>query len=88
MYDTIITQAPPLSNFKIFPSANCSSFETCPTSIDARKIARMIRADGLYRLNLTHRGAHGSTGSLDDFASPGYFSTTLVRVCGLVVFID
>ncbi|KAF8267730.1 glycoside hydrolase family 92 protein [Lactarius quietus] len=53
--------AVPLSNFKIFPSANCSSFETCPTSIDARKIPRMIRADG----------------SPDDFASPGYFSTTL-----------
>ncbi|KAN0133100.1 Glycosyl hydrolase family 92 domain containing protein [Lactarius tabidus] len=53
--------APPLSNFKIFPSANCSSFDTCPTSIDARKVPRMIRADG----------------SLDDFASPGYFSTTL-----------
>jgi hypothetical protein len=46
----------------------------------------MIRADGLYRLNLAHRGAHGSTGSLDDFASPGYFSTTLVRESVLLVF--
>ena len=39
-------QAVPLSNFKIFPSANCSSFETCPTSIGDRKIPRMTRADG------------------------------------------
>ncbi|KAI9449063.1 glycoside hydrolase family 92 protein [Lactarius psammicola] len=51
----------PLSNFKIFPSANCSSFETCPTSINDRKISRTLRADG----------------STEDFASPGYFFTRL-----------
>ncbi|KAH9033368.1 glycoside hydrolase family 92 protein [Lactarius pseudohatsudake] len=53
--------AVPLSNFKIFPSANCSSFETCPTSINDRKISRTLRTDG----------------SPEDFASPGYFSTSL-----------
>ncbi|KAN0133092.1 Glycosyl hydrolase family 92 domain containing protein, partial [Lactarius tabidus] len=65
MHDDGTGGAVPLSHFKIFPSANCSSFETCPTSIDARKIARMLQT-------LT-----GSTGSPDDFATPGYFTTTL-----------
>ncbi|KAI0260072.1 glycosyl hydrolase family 92-domain-containing protein [Gloeopeniophorella convolvens] len=51
----------PLSNFKVFPSGNCSSFTSCPTSIDARKIPRQLRVDG----------------SPDDSASPGYFSTNL-----------
>ena len=82
----LFMQAVPLSNFKIFPSANCSSFETCPTSIDARKVPRMIRADGSYHLNLTHRSAHGSIGSLVDIASPGYFSTILVSVCTRSLF--
>ncbi|KAI0296922.1 glycoside hydrolase family 92 protein [Multifurca ochricompacta] len=53
--------SPPLSNFKVFPSANCSSFDSCPTTINARKIARTLLVNGLP----------------DDFASPGYFSTNL-----------
>ncbi|KAI0251580.1 glycoside hydrolase family 92 protein [Lactifluus subvellereus] len=52
---------PPLSNFKVFPSSNCSSFDSCPTSLDHRKIPRMLLVDG----------------SPDDFASPGYFSANL-----------
>ncbi|KAI0260073.1 glycoside hydrolase family 92 protein [Gloeopeniophorella convolvens] len=51
----------PLSHFKIFPSPNCTSFESCDTSLDARKVLRKIL----------------SNGSPDDFASPGYFSTNL-----------
>ncbi|KAI0062314.1 glycoside hydrolase family 92 protein [Artomyces pyxidatus] len=51
----------PLSNFKIFPSANCSTFETCTTSIFDRKLLRKL---------LIH-------GAPDDSASPGYFSTNL-----------
>ncbi|KAH0583232.1 hypothetical protein H2248_011113 [Termitomyces sp. 'cryptogamus'] len=55
--------AVPLSNFKIWAFANCSSFETCPTSIASRKILRNILPNG----------------SPDDFASPGYFSTNLTN---------
>ena len=84
--NTIITQAVPLSNFKIFPSANCSSFETCPTSLDARKIPRKIRADGLYNPDSTYRDSHNSVGTPDDFATPGYFTSTLVRSCGACNF--
>ncbi|KAI0040367.1 glycoside hydrolase family 92 protein [Auriscalpium vulgare] len=51
----------PLSHFKIFPSANCTSFEGCATSLDARKVLRKILPNG----------------NPDDFASPGYFSTNL-----------
>ena len=39
-------KAIPLSNFKIFPFANCSSFEKCPTSIEGRKLLRNILPDG------------------------------------------
>lgn len=55
-------QAVPLSNFKIFPSPNCSSFEACDTSIFTRPVLRNILADG----------------TPDDAASPGYFSSNLV----------
>ncbi|KAK0440865.1 glycosyl hydrolase family 92-domain-containing protein [Desarmillaria tabescens] len=51
----------PLSNFKLFPIHNCSAFEQCLTTIDSRKILRHILPDG----------------SVDDYASPGYFSTNL-----------
>ncbi|KAI0055360.1 glycoside hydrolase family 92 protein [Artomyces pyxidatus] len=51
----------PLSHFKIFPSPNCTSFETCDTSLEARKVLRNILPDG----------------SPDDFASPGYWSSNL-----------
>ncbi|KAG5640175.1 hypothetical protein DXG03_000730, partial [Asterophora parasitica] len=54
---------PPLSNFKIWPFAQCSSFEKCPTSLNSRKILRKILPNG----------------SPDDFASPGYFSTNLTN---------
>ncbi|KAG6888312.1 hypothetical protein C0995_009249 [Termitomyces sp. Mi166 len=55
--------AVPLSNFKIWAFTNCSSFETCPTSITSRKTLRKVLPDG----------------SPDDFASPGYFSTNLTN---------
>ncbi|KAI9437962.1 glycoside hydrolase family 92 protein [Lactarius indigo] len=50
MHDDGTGGAVPLSNFKIFPSANCSSFETCPTSIDDRKIPRALRSRRTSRL--------------------------------------
>ncbi|KAF7966871.1 hypothetical protein HWV62_36683 [Athelia sp. TMB] len=50
-----------LSNFKLFPFYNCSSFEKCPTSLEGRKALRKILDNG----------------TPDDFASPGYFSTNL-----------
>lgn len=56
-----------LSNFKLWPLANCSSFSTCPTGITARKVLRNLLSDG----------------SPDDAASPGYFASnlsTLIRV--------
>ncbi|KJA21326.1 glycoside hydrolase family 92 protein [Hypholoma sublateritium FD-334 SS-4] len=51
----------PLSNFKIFPFLECSTFEKCPTSIASRKILRNILPNGFP----------------DDAASPGYFATNL-----------
>lgn len=43
-----IIQAPPLSNFKIFPFADCQSFFGCPVHIDRRAILRNILA-GSYQ---------------------------------------
>ena len=54
-YVTYITQVPSLSNFKIFPSTNCPSFETCPTSISARKTPRILRAGGWSYSSTSHR---------------------------------
>ncbi|KAI0319732.1 glycoside hydrolase family 92 protein [Amylostereum chailletii] len=51
----------PLSNFKIFPSANCTSFEACNVSLLSRKILRNILPDG----------------TPDDAGVPGYFSSNL-----------
>ncbi|KAF9531262.1 glycoside hydrolase family 92 protein [Crepidotus variabilis] len=53
----------PLSNFKLFAYASCSTFEKCPTTIANRKILRKVLPDG----------------SPDDSASPGYFSTNLTN---------
>ncbi|CAA7263424.1 unnamed protein product [Cyclocybe aegerita] len=53
----------PLSNFKLFPFLQCSTFEKCPTTIANRKVLRRVLPDG----------------SPDDFASPGYFSTNLTN---------
>ncbi|KAF5372699.1 hypothetical protein D9615_009852 [Tricholomella constricta] len=53
----------PLSNFKIWPFNQCTSFEKCPTSLTARKTLRKLLPDG----------------SPDDFAAPGYFSTNLTN---------
>ncbi|KAJ3533543.1 hypothetical protein NMY22_g7290 [Coprinellus aureogranulatus] len=53
----------PLSNFKLFAYASCSSFEKCPSSIANRKVLRKTLGDG----------------SPDDAASPGYFSTNLTN---------
>ncbi|KAF8965760.1 glycoside hydrolase family 92 protein [Flammula alnicola] len=53
--------AVPLSNFKLFPFLQCSTFEKCPTSMANRKILRRVLPNGLP----------------DDAASPGYFSTNL-----------
>ncbi|KAF4562550.1 hypothetical protein EYR36_003944 [Pleurotus pulmonarius] len=51
----------PLSNFKLWPLADCPSFDQCHTSIDNRKAPRKILPNG----------------SPDDEASPGYFATNL-----------
>ncbi|KAF5364126.1 hypothetical protein D9756_000963 [Leucocoprinus leucothites] len=61
LHDSGTGGAVPLSNFKLFPFAECSSFDKCPTSLGSRKILRHILSDG----------------TPDDFASPGYFSTNL-----------
>ncbi|KAF9531263.1 hypothetical protein CPB83DRAFT_131726 [Crepidotus variabilis] len=53
--------SPPLSNFKLYPHADCASLESCQTSIFTRRVYRESRPDG----------------SPDDAASPGYFSTNL-----------
>ncbi|KAF9483277.1 glycoside hydrolase family 92 protein [Pholiota conissans] len=53
--------AVPLSNFKLFPFLECSTFEKCPTTMANRKILRKVLSNGLP----------------DDVASPGYFSTNL-----------
>ncbi|KAG9227041.1 hypothetical protein CCMSSC00406_0010003 [Pleurotus cornucopiae] len=61
LHDSGTGGAVPLSNFKIFPFAECSSFDKCATSLDGRKTRRKILGNG----------------SPDDFASPGYFATNL-----------
>ncbi|KAJ2917985.1 hypothetical protein MD484_g2436, partial [Candolleomyces efflorescens] len=53
----------PLSNFKLWAYASCSSFEKCPSGIVQRKLKRKVLDDG----------------SPDDYASPGYFSTNLTN---------
>ncbi|KAF8153388.1 glycosyl hydrolase family 92-domain-containing protein [Crassisporium funariophilum] len=63
LHDSGTGGAVPLSNFKLFPFAQCSTFEKCPTSMASRKVLRKILPDG----------------SPDDFASPGYFSTNLTN---------
>ncbi|KAF8624708.1 hypothetical protein AX17_007039 [Amanita inopinata Kibby_2008] len=63
LHDSGTGGAVPLSNFKLFPFKQCSSFDKCQTSINGRKILRKLRADG----------------SPDDYASPGYFSTNLTN---------
>ncbi|KAF9448478.1 glycoside hydrolase family 92 protein [Macrolepiota fuliginosa MF-IS2] len=61
LHDSGTGGAVPLSNFKLWPFAECSSFDKCPTSLSSRKISRKLLPNGLP----------------DDFASPGYFSTNL-----------
>uniref|UniRef100_A0A8H7XU12 Glycoside hydrolase family 92 protein n=1 Tax=Psilocybe cubensis TaxID=181762 RepID=A0A8H7XU12_PSICU len=61
LHDSGTGGAVPLSNFKLFPFLQCSSFEKCPTTMANRKILRKVLPNGLP----------------DDFASPGYFSTNL-----------
>ncbi|KAF8624690.1 hypothetical protein AX17_007021 [Amanita inopinata Kibby_2008] len=63
LHDSGTGGATPLSNFKIFPLQQCSSFDKCPTSMDSRKILRKLLPNG----------------SPDDSASPGYFSTNLTN---------
>ncbi|PFH46413.1 glycoside hydrolase family 92 protein [Amanita thiersii Skay4041] len=63
LHDSGTGGAVPLSNFKLFPFKQCSSFDKCRTSITGRKTLRKVLADG----------------SPDDFASPGYFSTNLTN---------
>ncbi|KIM76707.1 glycoside hydrolase family 92 protein [Piloderma croceum F 1598] len=63
LHDSGTGGAVPLSLFKLWPFASCSSFEKCPTSIDSRKVLRKILKNGER--------------SPDDFASPGYFSSNL-----------
>ncbi|KAF5368241.1 hypothetical protein D9757_011215 [Collybiopsis confluens] len=50
-----------LSNFKIWPFASCPSFTQCPTDLFGRAVPRKLLPDG----------------SVDDFASPGYFASNL-----------
>ncbi|KAI0030576.1 glycoside hydrolase family 92 protein [Vararia minispora EC-137] len=53
-----------LSHFKIFPTLNCpNGFDSCLTSANSRKVPRKLKSDG----------------TVDDFASPGYFSTNLTN---------
>ncbi|KAJ8488173.1 hypothetical protein ONZ45_g14058 [Pleurotus djamor] len=61
LHDSGTGGAVPLSNFKLWPFAECSSFDKCPASLNGRKTTRKILSDG----------------SPDDFASPGYFATNL-----------
>ncbi|KAF9044979.1 glycoside hydrolase family 92 protein [Panaeolus papilionaceus] len=61
LHDSGTGGAVPLSNFKIFPIASCSSFETCPVTIANRRVLRKVLSNGLP----------------DDAASPGYFATNL-----------
>lgn len=61
LHDSGTGGAYPLSNFKIFPLGECSSFDKCPTSLAARKVLRKLLPNG----------------APDDFASPGYFATNL-----------
>ncbi|KDR66486.1 hypothetical protein GALMADRAFT_147907 [Galerina marginata CBS 339.88] len=61
LHDSGTGGAVPLSNFKLFPFLQCSTFETCPTTMANRKTLRRVLPNGLP----------------DDFASPGYFSTNL-----------
>ncbi|KAF8652642.1 hypothetical protein AX16_004274 [Volvariella volvacea WC 439] len=63
LHDSGTGGAVPLSNFKIFPFLECSSFEKCQTSLASRKVLRKILPNG----------------SPDDFASPGYFATNLTN---------
>ncbi|KAF5372700.1 hypothetical protein D9615_009853 [Tricholomella constricta] len=73
-----------LSNFKIFPFAQCSSFGKCPTTFAARKTLRKLLPDGQSPCTVFDIGGFLTLllprpGSPDDFASPGYFSTNLTN---------
>lgn len=73
-------QSASLSNFKIWPFVNCSSFSECPTSLSSRAVPRNLLPDGMaVLLTSTDACTHVATlkGSPDDFASPGYFATNL-----------
>ncbi|KAH7921949.1 glycoside hydrolase family 92 protein [Leucogyrophana mollusca] len=50
-----------LSNFKLWPLPQCTSFKDCTTSLASRKTLRKTLSDG----------------SPDDLGSPGYFATNL-----------
>ncbi|KDQ19392.1 glycoside hydrolase family 92 protein [Botryobasidium botryosum FD-172 SS1] len=50
-----------LSNFKLWPYADCADFSTCHTSLSSRKVGRQVLPDG----------------SSPDRASPGYFASNL-----------
>jgi putative alpha-1,2-mannosidase len=63
LHDSGTGGAVPLSNFKLFPFLQCSTFEKCPTSMANRKVLRKVLSNGLP----------------DDAASPGYFSTNLTN---------
>ena len=43
-----VMQAVPLSNFKLFPFKECSSFDKCPTALQSRKVLRKILPDGSF----------------------------------------
>ncbi|KAF5328370.1 hypothetical protein D9619_013241 [Psilocybe cf. subviscida] len=63
LHDSGTGGAVPLSNFKLFPFLQCSTFEKCPTSMANRKVLRKVLSNGLP----------------DDAASPGYFATNLTN---------
>ncbi|KAH6901837.1 glycosyl hydrolase family 92-domain-containing protein [Coprinopsis sp. MPI-PUGE-AT-0042] len=60
LHDTGTGGSVPLSNFKIWAYANCSSFERCPPSLNNRKLLRKLRvaddfaSPGYFSTNLTN----------------------------------
>lgn len=56
---THLPQSVPLSNFKLWPFANCTQFEKCPTALASRKTLRNILDNGM--LDDVHSGMHRLT---------------------------
>lgn len=63
----------PLSNFKLFPLANCHNFTLCPVRLNQRRVARKIKTVPLG----SRQALSGTVTAADDFGRPGYFATNL-----------